>query len=243
MLKLLIADGTEEFRLALADFLRDTYLVRTCCSGPETLELLHSFCPDILVLDMLLPGLDGISLLQDAAVSGLNPMVLATTRYTNDYILESVEKLGVGYLMSKPCDIKATAARIADLSQRIHPSVIRMPDPRVHISNLLLSLGIPAKLNGYGYLREGILLFAADPKQSITKELYPAISRLCKSEPLHVERSIRSAVHSAWKRRDERIWKLYFQTDADGSVPRPSNAAFIAQLADHLNLCLTDIPR
>lgn len=236
MLKLLIADGTEEFRLALADVLRGVYYVRTCREGNEALELLKSFCPDILVLDMMLPGLDGISLLQTAAASGFRPMVLATTRFANDYILESVDKLGVGYLMVKPCDVKATVSRIADLSQRLHQPIISQPDPRTHVSNLLLSLGIPTKLRGYGYLREAILLFAADPGQSITKELYPTVGILCESSAMHVERSIRSAIHTAWEHRDDRIWKLYFQPSADGSIPRPTNASFISRLADSLNL-------
>lgn len=240
LLKLLIADGTEEFRLALADKLRGAYYVRTCRDGTEALELLHSFCPDILVLDMMLPGLDGISLLQAAATSKFQPIVLATTRFVNDYVLESADRLGVGYLMVKPCDVNATATRIADLSQRLHQPIISQPDPRTHVSNLLLSLGIPTKLRGYGYLREAILLYAADSGQSVTKELYPAVASLCESTASHVERSIRSAVHSAWSHRDDQIWKLYFYPGADGCIPRPTNASFISRLADSLNLSQKD---
>lgn len=236
MLKLLIADGTEEFRLALADTLRGAYYIRTAREGKETLEMLHSFCPDVLVLDMMLPGLDGISLLQAAAAAGLQPMVLATTRYVSDYVLEAAGQLGVGYVMVKPCDVKATVARIADLSQRLHRPMISQPDSRTTVSNLLLALGIPTKLRGYGYLREAILLAAANPGQSITKELYPAVGVLCESTSVHVERSIRSAIHTAWERRDERIWQMYFQPGPEGRISRPTNAAFISRLADGMSL-------
>lgn len=235
-LKLLIAEGTEDFRMALADTLRGAYHVRVCADGLAALEHLRSFMPDVLVLDLMLPGMDGISLLQTAAGAGLKPMVLATTRFVNDYVLESMARLGVGYLMVKPCDVRATAARIADLSQRIREPLFTQPDPKTYVSNLLLALGVPTKLNGYGYLREAILLMKEDPSQPITKELYPAVAKLCGCEPEHVERSIRSAINAAWSHRDEQLWRLYFQPDGTGAVRRPTNAAFISRLADSLKM-------
>lgn len=235
-LKLLIADGNEEFRLALAQALQGAYYVRSCQSGKEALNLLRSYSPDVLVLDLMLPELDGISLLQSAAASGFRPMVLATTPFLNDYVLESAERLGVGYMIRKPCDIRATVARITDLSQRLHPLQPTKPDPRTSVSNLLLSLGVPTKLHGYAYLREAVLLMAQDPSQSITKELYPRVAALCRCNPKHVERSSRTAIESAWLHRDDRIWQLYFQPGVDGIIPRPSNGAFISRLADSLHL-------
>lgn len=235
-LKLLIADGNEEFRLALADALQGAYRVRCCCDGKQALELLRSYRPDVFVLDLMLPELDGISLLQMAVKEHICPMVLATTRFQSDYILESIDRLGVGYLMLKPCDIRATAARVGDLSRKLNPPSVTQPDPRAFVSSLLLSLGIPTKLRGYAYLREAVLLMVKDPGQSITKELYPAVGGLCGSNAIHVERSIRSAIASAWSRRDDRVWQMYFQACPDGSIPRPTNAAFISRLADSLNL-------
>lgn len=234
--KLLIADGTEEFRLALAEALEGAYYVRSCRDGKEALSLLRSFSPDILVLDLMLPELDGISLLQTAAASGIYPMVLATTRFHNDYVYEAADRLGVGYLMVKPCDIRATVARISDLSQRLRQPVICQPDPKTHVSNLLVSLSFATNLDGYAYLREAILLKARRPNQSTTKELYPDVAAICGSQKALVERSIRSAIEKAWAKRDDRIWQLYFPPGADGVIPRPTNAAFISRLADSLNL-------
>lgn len=240
-LKLLIADGNEEFRLALEDALRGTYNVRSCLDGKAALELLRTFHPDILVMDLMLPALDGISLLHSAAASGIYPMVLATSRFVNDYVMQAATRLGVGYIMMKPCDIPATVDRIGDLSQQLLPQVTH-PDANTCISNLLLSLGIPTKLRGYAYLREAIPLLEKDPRQSFTKELYPAVSRLCGCEPGNVERSIRSAIHTAWNRRDDRIWKLYFPPGADGIIPRPTNAEFISRLANNLHHSLNPNP-
>ena len=235
-LKLLIADSNEDFRLALAQALQGIYYVRCCHSGKTALELLHSFRPDVLVLDPMIPELDGISLLEAAAADGIRPMVLVATAYVNDYLTCAAGRLGIGYIMIKPCDIPATVARIADLSRQVQPPVLTVPDPRSNVSNLLLSLGIPSKLRGYNYLREAILLKAKTPDQAITKELYPQVAALCRCAPKHVERSSRSAIQTAWENRDERIWKLYFPPGPDGTVPRPSNGTFISRLAESLHL-------
>lgn len=234
--KLLIADANEEFRTALAELLRGTYTLRVCGNGHEALSLLHSFHPDILVLDLMIPGLDGISLLYAAAADLICPVVLATCRYMTDYMTESADKLGISYVMIKPCDLRATADRIQDLTQRIHPPLVSRPDPRAYVSNLLVTLGIPTNRRGYTYLREAILLMAQDPDQTVTKVLYPAVGNLCRGNKEQVERSIRTAIEKAWLNRDDRVWQLYFPPGADGIIPKPSNAAFISRLADALNL-------
>lgn len=234
--KLLIAEGAEDFRVALADALRGAYHVRQCSDGREALEQMRKFLPDIVVLDMMLPGLDGITILEMATSAGLRPVVLATTRYLSDYVLEAAERFQVGYLMMKPCDVRAAVARISDLSQRIRQPMITQPNPRNHVSNLLLALGVATKLKGYSYLREAILLMAKDPAQSVTKELYPAVGALCNADADNVERSCRSAIVSAWNNRDDQLWQLYFAADGSGMLKRPTNATFISRLADTLRM-------
>ncbi len=174
--------------------------------------------------------------MQSAAAAGIRPVVLATTRFVSDYVMEAVDRLGVGYLMVKPCDVTATVNRLGDLSQRIRQPLLSPADPRTHVSNTLMALGIPTKLRGYGYLREAILLMAQRPDQSITKELYPDVGVRCGCTGVHVERSIRSAIATAWKKRDEKIWRQFFQPDGEGVLQRPSNGEFISRLADGLML-------
>ena len=235
---MLIADSSEEFGTALADMLRGAYILRFCREGRETLAVLNSFQPDVLVLDLMLPGLDGISILRQAAAAGLRPMVLATSRYVSDYVVEAMTQLGVGYLMVKPCDLRATVARLGDLTQRLKQPLFTQPDPRTAVSNMLLTLGVPTKLRGYAYLRESILERMREPTQSVTKELYPTVAALCCATPIQVERSIRSAIAAAWTRRDEQVWQLYFPWDSGSTRPRPTNAAFISRLADSLALSI-----
>lgn len=235
-LKLLIADGSAAFRIDLSQALRDTYHIRVAQEGHEALALLQSFAPDILVLDMMLPGLDGISLLQKAAELEIRPVVLATTRLLSDYMTQTLERLCVGYVMVKPCDACAVAARIADLAQNQKTPLFANPDPHTLISNILLNLGIPTKLKGYGYLREAIEIFAQNPEQTITKELYSEVGNRCHATITQVERSIRTAIETAWEHQNSQAWWRYFPAGEMETAGRPTNGEFVSRLADHLTL-------
>lgn len=234
--KIFIADSSEDFRETLADTLRGAYHVRTTGDGREALEAIKTYLPDVLILDLMIPGYDGLSLLQKITESGIRPIVLATSFYFSAYVAESLARMNVAYIMIKPCDISAMVTRIADMSQRAEAPMFSHPEPRTLVSNVLLHLGIATKLRGYGYLREAILLMAQDASQSVTKELYPAVAARCRANSEQVERSIRSAIHSAWKRRNDSVWQLYFVSDDTGLIPRPTNASFVRRLADHLTL-------
>jgi two-component system response regulator (stage 0 sporulation protein A) len=236
MQKILIADATEEFPGALCEHLRGKFLIRTCCEGNKALDLLSSSRPDILVLDLMLPGLDGISILQAADELGLHPMVLATSRFISPYVMDAMDRYGVGYLMVKPCDVVATVARIRDLSQKLNAPGRAMPDLRSTVSNILIRLGMPTKLRGYCCTREAILCQMRDPGMSVTKELYPAVAQLCDGSTAQVERAIRGAIFAAWSNRDEHVWQRFFLPGQDGIISRPTNAEFVSRIADCLRL-------
>ena len=234
--KLLLAEGNEELAIALEEGLRGIYTLRACRDGQTALELMRSFKPDVLVLDMMLPGLDGVSLLQTITDAHMEPMVLATTRYYNDYMLDSLNRFGVGYVIVKPCDVRATIARIGDLSSRIRPAKPTRPEPRVSVTNLLLQFRIRAKLKGYNYLRDAVVIMAEQPGLSITKELYPEIASRYGTNYKLVEKCIRSAIEGAWEVRDQRLWESYFPSGPEDPQERPSNAEFICRLADTLRM-------
>jgi CheY-like chemotaxis protein len=236
LLKILIADATEEFPAALNEHLRGEFLIRTCNEGNQTLEILSSYRPELLVLDMMLPGLDGISILQAMQELGLRPMVLCTSRFISDYVLQAMDRFDVGYLMVKPCDVVATVARIRDLSRKLDMPALIMPDMRSTVSNILIRLGMPTKLRGYCCAREAILCMMRQPGMSVTKELYPQVAKLCDGTTAQVERAIRGAIMAAWNCRDEQLWQKFFLPGTDGVIPRPTNAEFISRISDYLRL-------
>ena len=231
MRKLLIADCSEEYRLALSAALSDLYQVLCCRSGTEALALLQKERPEILVLDLMLPELDGLTLLERITAKGICPVVLAATPIYSDYVFSCAQRLGIEYLVRKPYSIEAIVARIQDLSQRLKAQDPKI-EPVTFVTGLLLDLNISTKHNGFSYLREAVLLMAQDPSQSVTKVLYPEVARLCECHKENVERSIRTALDKAWEKRTPEIWQKYFPH----AQQRPSNAVFISRLAEALLL-------
>lgn len=231
MRKLLIADCNEDYRAALSAALQENYHVFCCRTGTEALALLYQEHPDILVLDLMLPELDGLTLLERICANGIRPMVLAATPILSDYVFTCAQRLGIEYLVRKPCAIEAIASRIQDLSRRLKAPESKT-DPVSFVTALLLSLGISTKHNGFSYLREAILLMAKDPAQSVTKMLYPEVARRCDCNKENVERSIRTALDRAWEKSDREKWMAFFP----GAQQRPSNAVFISRLAEALLL-------
>lgn len=231
MRKLLIADCNEEYRSALAAALEGQYHVLCCRSGTEALALLQQEHPDIFVLDLMLPELDGLTLLERISANGICPMVLAATPILSEYVFSCAQRLGIEYLIRKPCDMEAIASRVRDLSRRL-----KSPEPQIdpvsYVSSLLLSLNVSTKHDGFAYLREAVILMAKNPGQSVTKVLYPEVAHICGCNKDNVERSIRTALDSAWKKRDNETWCKYFPN----AQHRPSNAVFISRLAEALLL-------
>lgn len=231
MRKLLIADCNEDYRTALAAALSGQYHVLCCRTGTEAWELLRHEKPDILVLDLMLPELDGVTLLERICAEGIHPMVLAVTPILSGYVFSCAQRLGIEYLVRKPCDIHAIASRVKDLSQRLGPPQSKN-DPVSYLTELLLSLGFLAKHNGFGYLREAVLLMSKDPAQSVTKVLYPEVARSFDCQKENVERSIRTALEHAWEHGDPKRWSRFFPD----AVQRPSNAVFISRITEALLL-------
>ena len=231
MHKLLIADYNEDYRMALTATLQEQYHIIACRSGTEALALLRQERPDIFVLDLMLPELDGVTLLERISGEGIHPMILAVTPILSDYVFSCAQRLRIEYLVRKPCDIEAVASRILDLSRRL-----QVPKPQIepvsYITDLLLSLGISTKHDGFSYLRESIALMAKDPTQSVTKLLYPEVARIFGCHKENVERSIRTALDRAWEKRDPDKWEHYFP----GAGHRPSNAVFISRMTEALLL-------
>lgn len=231
MRKLLIADCSEDYRTALVNALTDRYHVLSCRTGTEALEILRRENPDILLLDLMLPELDGLTLLERACAEGIRPMVLAATPILTGYVYSCTQRLGIEYLVRKPCEIDAIVSRVIDLSQRLTAPRPRA-NPAAYITELLLSLGCSTKHNGFAYLRESVLLMARDPSQSVTKVLYPEVAHICDCSKENVERSIRTALDRAWEKRDPETWQILFPH----ARQRPSNAVFISRLAEALLL-------
>ncbi len=234
MPKLLIADNGEEFRQSLAQMAGELCIVRSCSTGAQALELLHAFRPDILVVDLMLPELDGISLLHRMAAQELKPAVVAMSSFHSAYVSSTLSRLNVDIVLTKPCKLEAVVEHIRDLAAQRQPQAVTQADLQTASANLLLHLGFSAKLDGFGYLQVALPVYAADMSQAITKELYASVGKLYNKNARQVERSIRNAIEIAWKNRDDALWREYFPTPSGIPVPKPTNGAFISRMATQL---------
>ena len=236
MQKLLIVDTAEDFCSALADALKGDYIVRTCNDGETALEMMGTFSPELLVLYLTIAGIDGLSVVQMISDGRRKPGILATTRFLSDYVREAASRIGIDYMVVKPCNIKALLARLADLAEKCKNRGVVHQDYKASVANLLLTLGFSTNCKGYNYLREAISTYAKDPGQTMTKELYPAVGKKYGASALQVERAMRTAIEKAWKRRDNETWGRYFILLTDGEIAKPCNSEFISRLADVLIL-------
>lgn len=232
MRKLLIAESSDAFRTALEDALRGKYEIKSCSEGKSASALLAQFQPDVVILDIMLPELDGITLLERAIHDSLRPAVLATTRYVNPYVVEMLTRMAVSYVMVEPCDIDAVVVRLQDIAQQITPS-FSAEEKQTIAARLLQDLGFSNKLDGFYALKVAIPLFAADPKQRLSKELYPEVaSILGNCSAAQVEHAIRTAVKAAWNSHDAECWDSVFPGNTTRVKERPSNRCFIAALSE-----------
>ena len=230
--KVLVADTTVEFCQALAQALDSGLSLRICHDGLEAEQLLWVYSPDVLVMDLALPGLDGIALLQRIADLPKRPKILLTTRFFSPYIEYAISGFGVDLVLIKPCNVEAVAERIVDLADSWQPPVTPQVRTNVCISSMLMDLDIPSKRRGFTYLEMCIQLYMENPGLPLTKAIYPEVAKQYHTHVDAVERAMRQVIHETWANRDDRVWGLYFRCGRHGAIPRPTNAEFISRLAE-----------
>ena len=231
MLRLMIADPAEETRQLLEETFQDRCTIAACADGETALQMLQSFAPDILVLDLMLPKVDGLSLVQQLRQWDLQTMVLAQLSVNSPFVMGQIHRLQVDYALMKPCTLEALQARVEDFIAQLQDAPPQVQQENRMVSQTLLHMGFVPKLGGYSYLCDAIPLYAQNPSQAITKELYVAVGQLHGKDAALVERAIRNAIDKAWREGDPAVWRKYFPCGPDGTVPRPSNGSFITRMA------------
>lgn len=232
-LNLLIVDPSEDFRLALEKMLQSAFSIHLSHNGRHALEYAKKIHPDIIIMDLMLTELDGLTLLSELHKTGLRPAVIIISRMQTDYVLEAAEELGIAYVMRKPCDTAAVVERVQDVSRHLQNKIGQPLDVNAYITDRLNLLCFSPRHHGYDFLREAVVLMNQDPGISITKELYPAVAEKCDTTPLLVERSIRTAINAAWERSGGN-WSELPCSAFSGILSRPSNGVMIARLADEI---------
>ena len=241
----LIADSAEEFCTALSASLQRAGgfgVCGTASDGEQAIRMILEKKPDVLVLDLMLPKRDGISVLKAVAAMEKRPVTLATSGFVTEYVASAAANLGVRYLMLKPCDMSALVERLEEIrgaAQRPNPP--KRGDKagiETMVTGIIHEIGVPAHIKGYQYLREAIIIAVGDMDviNAITKVLYPQVAKTFQTTPSRVERAIRHAIEVACIRgNEEELYKLFGYT-VSNNKGKPTNSEFIAMIADKLRL-------
>ena len=245
----LLADASEEFRGLLMAALAETEefeVVASVGDGAEAARLAEEKQPDLVVMDMILPGLDGLGLLDQLSImKEKRPEVIVLSQFMSERIIAAAMEHGVYYYMTKPCRTESLLER---MRQALTPTgsaagrgaVEEGVELSSQITSIIHEIGVPAHIKGYQYLREAIILAVNDDEimNSVTKLLYPTVAKTFKTTPSRVERAIRHAIEVAWDRGDVDVLNSYFGYTIQNSRGKPTNSEFIAMISDKLKLNL-----
>ena len=243
----MIADNSEEFITALSAALQQGegfQVVATAADGEQAIRLATERKPDVLVLDLMLPKQDGISVLKALSGQEHKLITLATTGFTSEYVAAAAANLGVRYLMLKPCDMGALVDRLEEIrggeSLRLTGRRLGQASIESMVTGIIHEIGVPAHIKGYQYLREAIIIAVGDMDviNAITKVLYPQVAKTFGTTPSRVERAIRHAIEVAWDRGDLDTLQRFFGYTVSNTKGKPTNSEFIALIADRLQLQL-----
>ena len=254
-IRILLADANPDFAALLADTLaaeRDMELIGAAADGPEALNQLQSLKPDLLLLDLVLPKLDGLEVLRRLPETGCKCPVIVLSGFMNSQVVADCAALGAAYFMPKPCDTAALLERVRQIGgagsedaalegidcRPAAQAQRREADLEALVTEIIHEIGVPAHIKGYQYLREAIILAIKDMDiiNAVTKVLYPEVAKRFSTTPSRVERAIRHAIEVAWDRGDIEVLQKYFGYTVSNIKGKPTNSEFIAMIADSLTL-------
>ena len=206
--------------------------------GEEGLSFIinHHHEIDIIVMDLILPRLDGLFILSELDRRNIHKKVIITTNYRDDNIMDEANSYGVDYYMLKPINFLNLEKRI--LSIKNYNKTNKLFNHEMIVSDLLHKLGIPSHVRGYQYIKYGIMIVyeGGNRLSYITKDVYPEIARKYDTTPTRVERAIRHAIEISWTRGDLNIMEEIFGNSLNINRDKPTNSEYLSTIADRLKL-------
>lgn len=245
-IRVLIVDGNENHLNVVSQYFNaheKITVVKKSFDGVEAIELIKNNCDefDLIILDLILPKKDGISIIEYMNEKQLNKKIIVTTSFNEEKTIRRVANLGVDYFMIKPFDLESLEKTILEVIKDKFESKISNlihNDLQICITKTLHSLGMPSHIKGYSYIREAITLLYENPDLigGITKILYPEIAKTFDSTPSRVERAIRHAIEVSWNRGNWELMEEIFGHSVDIDKAKPTNSEFIVTISDKLRL-------
>jgi two-component system response regulator (stage 0 sporulation protein A) len=241
---IIVADDNTSLAISLKEFFAakpDYEIVGIAENGLKALELIEKRMPDFLILDIVMPELDGFGVL--CALEGKKkPTIIMISQLATDGFVQKALRYGASYFLAKPFSFDTLHKILTEFGapqiQAPNPVSKRNRSLDEKIANLFISVGIPAHIKGYQFLREAIKMTVDNPEiiNSITKRLYPTIAERYQTSSSKVERAIRHAIEVAWSRGKIENINNIFGIKIYSPNEKPTNGEFIALVADKLLL-------
>ncbi|MEG6585651.1 sporulation transcription factor Spo0A [Dendrosporobacter sp. 1207_IL3150] len=247
-IRVAIADDNREFVSIIQEYLTqqpDIDLIGVAYNGEEILTIIEEKKPDVVILDIIMPHLDGIGVLERVNTSsGRRPKIIMLTAFGQESITQRVVELGADYYILKPFNMDVISSRIRQLASTItsqRPVVAQALKARpidIEVTNIIREIGIPAHIKGYQYLRDAIMMIITEIELlgAVTKVLYPMIAEKYSTTPSRVERAIRHAIEVAWGRGNMEMINRIFGYTIKLEKGKPTNSEFMAMIADKLRM-------
>lgn len=212
-------------------------------SGLEAIEYIRRYRVDLLLLDLVLPEIDGITVMREMRKMGLQkmPSVVICTALSSEKIINEAVTLGAIHCLLKPANPEWIVNRMLEIYLDSRESVIfigekmySVAEVQYAVTDIIREIGIPPHLTGYDYLKKGIIESVLQTKytHSITTKLYPRLASEYGTTPQRVERSIRHAIEATWNRGDINVLEKLFGYTVKDDRGRPTNSEFIARVVD-----------
>lgn len=259
----LIADDNADFAELLKDYMNqhdDIDVIDIAKDGLEAIDKIVSLKPEVVILDVIMPNLDGLAVLERLSTMELErkPIYIMLSAIGQDVFIQKAVSLGAEYYIIKPFDIEVLVTRVRQLYEEKYMTAFsyrpvvrnsqlicankndRSFNVEVEVTNLMHEVGIPPHMAGYQYLREAIINVVENPKSfgAITKTLYPAVAKKFNITPQKVERGIRNAIESAWARSNPDTMDSLFGYTISYNKGKPTNSETIAMMADKIRIAM-----
>lgn len=267
-MKVLVCDDNKNFAGIVSNFLssqKDMEVVDIALSGKEALDKIIKYQPDVVLLDLIMPELDGLGVMERLAESKVEkmPKIVLQSAISQEFAIKEALELGAYCFMLKPYELPILADRMrsafADssvssgnfISTSYNSDYLNVKkaneklDAEVEVTNLMHKVGIPANISGHQFLREAILRVVEDRGliTGITKELYPDVADKYKTTAAKVERSIRHAIEVCWLRGRVDVLENTFGYTINPERGKPTNSEFIAMVADKIRMDMRTVAK
>ena len=250
-IKILVADDDQMYAKELSEYIdttTDLVSAGIAVDGEETIGMIMETKPDVVILDVVMPKLDGIGVLRKLSSVEMEkkPIVIVNSASTLSSLFEVSARYGAAYFMIKPQKEESVCGVIRDLcgvrKSYTAEKTVSVSDPSFDLEALVTEyiheLGVPAHIKGYHYLRSAIIMVVKDMDllNYITKELYPEIAKAYRTTSSRVERAIRHSIDVAWTRGKPQTMNEVFGYTINTGKGKPTNSEFIAMVADRIRL-------